>query len=409
MRLYGLFLVVGSALAALGEAGPYKDHVLIKTPNSQFIQSFKNAEAVDIWEENRNFAVLRLSPSQYKAFVSSFPLGRADIEVLSNNVQELADRVVQKDNYKEGEDWFDNYHTYESIKDWYIGHSKKHPSHVRFVPSIGKSLLNNDIFAVHLSNNNTLPNGKTKSKIWLQSLIHAREWLSGSTAQYIFNELLGNHDTNPIIKKVLDENEIIFIPVVNPDGYIFTRVYRYWRKNRNQVTGVDINRNFPYRWGGPGASTNPLQDDYRGTGPASELETQAITQYFTKQGHIAGAIDFHTFSQLVLRPQGDTLDDAPHEKNLKELGDNIRDVIKQSRGTEYTSEKSIELYPTSGTAMDWFYGEGHTYGYTIELSPKDSIFLEGFSPPTSYIKPVGAELFPAAIHFINYVNANPIN
>ncbi|KXN66907.1 Zn-dependent exopeptidase, partial [Conidiobolus coronatus NRRL 28638] len=271
-------------------------------------------------------------------------------------------------NYKEGEDWFANFHTYESIRDWFISHSKKHPSHVKFIPSIGKSLHNNDIFAVHLSNNNTLPNGKTKSKIWFQSLIHAREWLGGSTTQYIFNELLKNHDTNPAVKKILDENEIIFIPVVNPDGYIFTRLYRFWRKNKN-LTGVDINRNFPYRWGGPGASTNPIQDDYRGPGPASELETQAIISYFKKQGKILGAIDFHTFSQLVLRPQGDTLDDAPHEKNLKELGDGIRDVIKQSRGTEYISEKSYELYPTSGTAMDWFYGDGKTYGYTIELSP----------------------------------------
>ena len=44
-------------------------------------------------------------------------------------------------------------------------------------------------------------------------------------------------------------------------------------------------------------------------------------------------------------------------------------------GARYTSQKSIGLYPTSGTASDWFYGLEATEanrgyraaGYTIEL------------------------------------------
>ncbi|KXN66905.1 peptidase M14, carboxypeptidase A, partial [Conidiobolus coronatus NRRL 28638] len=293
------------------------------------------------------------------------------------------------------DDWFANYHTYEDIKKWYIKHSNEHPGHVKFVPSIGKTWKNNDIFAVHLSNPNSSPNGKPKNKIWFQSLIHAREWISGPTTQYIFNEFLKTRDTDPKVKKILDENEIIFIPVVNPDGYKFTNIFRFWRKNLFNLHGVDINRNFPYRWGGPGASTNPLEDNYRGTGPASELETQAIINYYKKQGKIAGAIDFHSFSQLVLRPWGDNKEDTPHESVLKKLGDGIRDIIKQSRGTEYTSQKASELYEASGGADDWFYGEGKSYSFTLELSPKNSLGPLGFVLPPSEIKPVGKEIYPA--------------
>jgi hypothetical protein len=409
MKIYGLFFVVAYVLAAAGSTGPYKDDVLLEVPNNQFYKIFKKSQTIDVWEEDHKSAIIHLTRAQYNAFNEVFSRSESDIKVLSNNVQEIADSAFQKDGHKEGEDWFANYHTYEDIQKWYINHSKNHPSNVKFVPSIGKTVHNKEIFAVHLSNNNTLPYGKQKNKIWFQSLIHAREWLGGSTTQYIFNEFLNNRDSDSAINKILNENEIIFIPVSNPDGYIYSRIYRFWRKNRNQVTGIDINRNFPYRWGGPGASTDPTQDDYRGTGPASELETQAITQYFTKQGYIAGAIDFHTFSELVLRPPGDTTDDSPDEAKLKELGDSIRDVIKQSRGTEYTSEKASELYPASGSAMDWFYGEGHTYGYTIELSPKKSNNILDFAPPPSFIKPVGAELLPAAVYFIKYVTSNPLS
>jgi hypothetical protein len=407
MKFYGLLLIVSGILASADKPGPYTGHKLIEVPNNQLLQTFKKVEAIDIWDENPQSAVLRLTPTQYNAFKLTNILRSDDIKVLSNDVQELADRTFQQPNYKEGEDWFDNYHTYDDIKKWYIKHSKENPNHVKFVSSIGKTGESNDIFAVHLTNNNTLPNGKAKNKLWFQSLIHAREWLSGSTTQYIFNEFLNNQDTDPAISKILNENELIFIPIVNPDGYKFTNIYRFWRKNRKNLHGVDLNRNFPYNWKGEGASDNPLADDYRGLSEGSELETKSITSYFNGQGKIAGAIDFHTYSELVLRPPGDK-GEAKDEAKLKELGDGIRDVIKQSRGTEYTSEKSYELYPTSGTAADWFYAEGKGYSYTIELSPKDG-GLMGFAPPTDQIKPVGAELYPAVVHFINYVTSNPIN
>ena len=46
------------------------------------------------------------------------------------------------------------------------------------------------------------------------------------------------------------------VPVVNPDGYVYTNVKnRYWRMTRSKTSiagcyGVDGNRNYGYHWGG---------------------------------------------------------------------------------------------------------------------------------------------------------------
>lgn len=45
-------------------------------------------------------------------------------------------------------------------------------------------------------------------------------------------------------------------------------------------TGVDLNRNFGYRWGGMGTSKDPCREIYAGAGPFSEPETNAIRNFF---------------------------------------------------------------------------------------------------------------------------------
>ena len=51
---------------------------------------------------------------------------------------------------------------------------------------------------------------------------------------------------------------------------------------------------------------------------------------------------------------GWTYADAPDEARLKSIGDEMRDQILSVHGSYYSSEKSIGLYPTTGTASDWY-------------------------------------------------------
>jgi murein peptide amidase A len=65
-----------------------------------------------------------------------------------------------------------------------------------------------------------------------------------------------------------DGVELWLVESMNPDG-----VANQVRGNGN---GVDLNRNFPYRWGPIGT---PGDSQYAGSGPASEPETQAMVNF----------------------------------------------------------------------------------------------------------------------------------
>ena len=197
---------------------------------------------------------------------------------------------------------------------------------------------------------------------------------------------------------------------------------RLWRKNRRdngrlQGAGVDLNRNYDTNWDmDGGASRMPGSETYKGPYAASEPEVQALTAYFLKQARVVGAIDFHSFSQLILRPYGHTRDLPPHEDHLKTVGDTMRDLIRDVHGKQYTSIASIGLYPTTGTASDWFYESEavrermgqRVYGYTIELRPASAMGAGGFLLSPKEIIPTGEEIFPAVVYFAKYAAEHPL-
>src|SRR5690606_33739531 len=125
---------------------------------------------------------------------------------------------------------------------------------------------------------------------------------------YQMTQLLEKYKSgDELIKQILDKLNFHFIPVVNVDGYQYTwDVERLWRKNRRRNNdgsyGVDLNRNWPYAWKGPGGSDIPSSETYRGPSPGSELEVSSIIRYFNTTPNIVIAVDYHSYSQLILRP-----------------------------------------------------------------------------------------------------------
>ena len=88
--------------------------------------------------------------------------------------------------------------------------------------------------------------------MWLESGIHAREWISPAVATYIVNELVSGYASHP---EYLDNINWYFLPSANPDGYAYTfDSDRLWRKTRSPqrggCVGVDPNRNWDFHWGG---------------------------------------------------------------------------------------------------------------------------------------------------------------
>ena len=132
---------------------------------------------------------------------------------------------------------------------------------------------------------------EAEPEILYTALHHAREPQSMMQMIYFMYYLLENYNTNPSVQYIVNNRELYFIPVVNPDGYEYNRTTNpsgggMWRKNRKNngsSYGVDLNRNYgPYTyWNAPngGSSTDPSSDTYRGTAPFSEPETSKLKEF----------------------------------------------------------------------------------------------------------------------------------
>ncbi len=127
--------------------------------------------------------------------------------------------------------------------------------------------------------------------------------------------LLENYATDPEIQSVVDNTELYFVPVVNPDGYLYNEKTDpngggFWRKNRKNGNGVDNNRNYNYHingdpnngsWSGPGSSSDPNSQVYHGPSAFSEVENQAM-KWFVEQHDFVMAFNNHTSGQLLYYP-----------------------------------------------------------------------------------------------------------
>jgi Zinc carboxypeptidase len=125
--------------------------------------------------------------------------------------------------------------------------------------------------------------------------------------------------------------------------------------------GVDLNRNYGGLWGGNGASDLAADPTYRGEGPFSEPETQAIRELISSR-QVVMMITNHTFSNLVLRPPGvrDT-GETKDEPAMASLG------AKMAAQNGYRNIRGWQLYDTTGTTEDWSYNATAGFGYTFEI------------------------------------------
>lgn len=218
---------------------------------------------------------------------------------------------------------------------------------------------------------------------------HAREHLSVEMPLMLAQHLAREHSKgNPQITQLLASREINIIPIVNPDGAEYDIEggrYKMWRKNRRKIAGsqrgVDLNRNYGFRWGTGGSSKNPQSDVYMGEAPFSEPETLAIKNFIDRKPNTNILLSFHTFSELILYPWGHTYDSIREQKDFlvhKKLAETM------AKMNNYKPQQSSDLYIASGDTTDWSYGVHGIISFTFELDPKDQ-WSGGFYPGQRYI------------------------
>ncbi|OLZ68265.1 zinc carboxypeptidase [Streptomyces sp. IMTB 2501] len=228
------------------------------------------------------------------------------------------------------------------------------------VESIGKTINGQDILALKLTKNARKSDDGSKPSVLYLSNQHAREWITPEMTRRLMHYYLDHYRNDSRIRKIVDSTELWFVISANPDGYDYTfknSSTRLWRKNLRDVNGdgvigtgdgVDLNRNFPYKWGydDEGSSPNPTSETYRGASPASEPETRALDA-FEKRIGFAYAVNYHSAAQLLLYGVGwQVATPTPDDVLYKALAGTPDNPAIPG----YRSQLSSELYTTNGEA-----------------------------------------------------------
>ena len=254
-----------------------------------------------------------------------------------------------------------------------------------------------DIFWLKISDN---PNvDEPEPEMLYDAIHHAREPCAMQQLIYYMWYLLENYATNSEVQAIVNNTELYFIPVLNPDGFVYNCTEDpngggMWRKNRrdhnNGNYGVDNNRNYDYIdpqgnsvWGTTGISFNTGSDVFPGSGPFSEVENQAM-KWFCENHEFKLAMNNHTYDNSLLYPYGyDNNQFTPdHSTYLA-----ISGMMTEYNGLGMIPKISASLYPASGDSDDWMYG--------ADLATKPKIFAftpeigdNGFWPPSNDIETI---------------------
>ncbi len=268
---------------------------------------------------------------------------------------------------------------------------------------------NHQLFAMKVSDNPEVE--EDEPVIYFVAEHHAREPISLEVVLNLLNYLLENYSIDPMIQEYVDNYQIWFIPLLNPDGHkvVTDEGDIWWRKNirdndednildlpssyGNSTDGVDLNRNYGWHWGNLNAPDDFNYATYHGTGPFSEPETQAFRDFLESKRPLAG-ISYHSYGNYVLYPYGYHWNVETADRDLFiELAGDMAQLIHRTNGQPYSSFVEWQLYPCMGGTDDYAYGTYRTIALTIELA-------DTFIPDASLVPDICSENLNGQLHFL---------
>ncbi len=270
--------------------------------------------------------------------------------------------------------------------------------------SVGLSIEGRELYVLKISD--FAQTEESEANIYIIGGTHAREWISIEVPLLFARQLLENYAEDAAVRRLVDGAQIYIMPLLNPDGLEFSiHTYRWWRKTRryngNFSWGVDLNRNWGFQWGydNLGSSPDPNSETYRGSGPFSEPETDALRLFMQDHPPI-GAIFYHNFSQKIIYPWEHTAAPAPDQAKMAVIATEMSRRMAAVSGRVYLTGSSEISYAVNGGSCDWVYGTFAAPAFTIEL-PNATYLQGGFFTAESEIMTTFAENLPALLYFID--------
>lgn len=276
------------------------------------------------------------------------------------------------------------------------------------VEKIGTTLQGRPILALLVSDT---PLSKKTRNLDKPSIIfdgehHAREVMTPEIVLDVASTMLEGFNVSPSLTSLLHNWNIWVVPMVNPDGsnLVFTG-QNMWRKNARSdggsPFGVDINRNYNYKWNScRGSSGYSWAQDYRGAFAGSEPETQAIMQ-LAEEVRPSAYLSYHSYSELVLYPYGCRGAFTPEHRMVEKIAHELADRLPSDSGDgHYRAGSAWEiLYDVDGDSMGYMYAAHGALSYTFEVN-KD------FQPGYALRNPTVLKHRNAWEYFLNRIDQN---
>lgn len=260
----------------------------------------------------------------------------------------------------------------------------------------GDTLAGHDILVAKVTARDAV--SAKQGRFWADGGLHARELPTIELMRAFIQTMVEGYGRDPQVTYLLDHRELYVGLAMNPDGRELVELGASsatgrpweWRKNAHREReackwpptvdshyGVDLNRNHIFKWNAPGHSTDACEQTYRGRSAGSEPETQAyetmLRRIFPDQrgpgdddkapeDAMGAMINFHNYTSpgTMLYPWSWTEARAPNYQALSTI------AAQYAAPIGYVTKNS--LYPVSGDARDWAYGELGVAGYVIEMA-----------------------------------------
>lgn len=210
-------------------------------------------------------------------------------------------------------------------------------SDIAQVIQYGTTPRGNPLLALKLSDNVQID--EDEPEVMLTAATHGDELITTEILLEIIDRLTKGHAADARLNSFINERELFFVPVVNPDGFV---------KRSRYDNGEDPNRSYPY----------PDDESVRPTPSIANL----ISFFHARQ--IKASIDFHAYGEMLMYPWAYTYDSIPQaDRNRFDL------VARNMAATNGYQHGPIAetIYVAQGSSADYYYWKKGTMAFAVEL------------------------------------------
>lgn len=286
--------VIADRFEIIARSGHQFEVLVPKEMSSGFLQSVPSAEllAADVnaeFRSNANFGA---------------PKGYRDLQTIASYLQDLA---------------------------------KKYPTLAR-VEQYGTTESGLPLLLLKISDNVGEEEGEPR--VIVDAGTHGDEPIGVEVLLRLVDELLQKYDSSGREKAMVDDLDITFIPVVNPEGY--SRFERY-------SGGVDPNRDYPW----------PERPEKK-----SVACIAALRNLFAKNVY-SGSFTLHAYGKLIMYPWAYTKEPISDANKRAEM-EGLTTLMAQENGYVH-GPIATTIYVAKGSSSDYYFWKHNTVSVAMEL------------------------------------------